>query len=39
MSQLTIDTHQHLWNLDRVAYPWLVPAYRADCADVRAGRA
>ena len=27
MSQLTIDTHQHLWNLDRVAYPWLVPAF------------
>ena len=29
MSQLTIDTHQHLWNLDRVAYPWLVPAFGA----------
>jgi L-fuconolactonase len=27
MSQLIIDTHQHLWNLDRVAYPWLVPAF------------
>ena len=27
MSQLTIDTHEHLWNLDRVAYPWLVPAF------------
>ena len=27
MSQLTIDTHQHLWNLDRVAYSWLIPAY------------
>jgi L-fuconolactonase len=26
MSQVIIDTHQHLWNLDRVAYPWLVPA-------------
>jgi L-fuconolactonase len=20
-----IDTHQHLWDLDRVAYPWLTP--------------
>lgn len=27
MSQLTVDTHQHLWNLDRVAYPWLVPGF------------
>jgi L-fuconolactonase len=27
MSQLTIDTHLHSWNLDRVAYPWLVPAF------------
>jgi len=22
-----IDTHQHLWDLRKVAYPWLVPAY------------
>jgi len=22
-----IDTHQHLWDLDRVAYPWLVPDF------------
>ncbi len=22
-----IDTHQHLWNLDQVAYPWLVPEF------------
>ena len=22
-----IDTHQHFWNLDEVAYPWLVPEY------------
>ena len=22
-----VDTHQHFWNLDEVAYPWLVPAY------------
>jgi L-fuconolactonase len=24
---LRIDTHQHLWNLEQVAYPWLIPAY------------
>lgn len=24
---LTVDAHQHFWNLDAVAYPWLVPAY------------
>ena len=24
---ITVDTHQHFWNLDEVAYPWLVPAY------------
>ncbi len=24
---LTVDAHQHFWNLDEVAYPWLVPAY------------
>jgi L-fuconolactonase len=22
---MIIDTHQHFWNLDRVAYPWLTP--------------
>jgi L-fuconolactonase len=27
MSQLIIDTHLHSWNLDRVAYPWLAPAF------------
>ena len=27
MSQLIIDTHLHSWNLDRVAYPWLIPAF------------
>ena len=27
MSQLIIDTHLHSWNLDRVAYPWLVPEF------------
>ena len=21
-----VDTHQHFWNLDEVAYPWLAPA-------------
>ncbi|MDQ7027570.1 MAG: amidohydrolase family protein [Anaerolineae bacterium] len=24
---LKIDTHQHFWNLDKVAYPWLVPEF------------
>ncbi len=24
---LKVDTHQHFWNLEKVAYPWLVPAY------------
>jgi len=27
MPALKIDTHQHFWNLERVDYPWLVPAY------------
>ena len=22
-----IDAHQHFWNLNKVAYPWLVPEY------------
>lgn len=24
---MRIDAHQHFWNLDKVNYPWLVPAY------------
>lgn len=24
---MKVDAHQHFWNLDKVAYPWLVPAY------------
>lgn len=24
---MKIDSHQHFWNLDKVSYPWLVPAY------------
>lgn len=24
---LKLDTHQHFWHLDKVEYPWLVPAY------------
>ena len=24
---MKIDTHQHFWNLDKVDYPWLTPAY------------
>ena len=24
---LKLDTHQHFWHLEKVAYPWLVPEY------------
>lgn len=24
---MIVDTHQHLWDLDRVAYPWLLPEF------------
>jgi L-fuconolactonase len=24
---MRIDAHQHFWNLEKVSYPWLVPAY------------
>jgi L-fuconolactonase len=24
---MIVDAHQHFWNLDKAAYPWLVPAY------------
>ncbi len=24
---MIVDAHQHFWDLERVAYPWLVPAY------------
>lgn len=24
---MIVDCHQHFWDLERVAYPWLVPAY------------
>jgi L-fuconolactonase len=24
---MRIDAHQHFWNLEKVAYPWLVPSY------------
>ena len=27
MASMKIDAHQHVWNLDLVAYPWLTPAY------------
>ena len=27
MAATRIDAHQHFWSLDRVAYPWLTPAY------------
>lgn len=27
MTAQRIDTHQHFWNLSKVEYPWLVPAY------------
>jgi len=31
MSQTIIDAHQHLWNLERVAYPWLTPDFGVLC--------
>jgi len=31
MSEHLIDTHQHLWNLERVAYPWLTPDFGPIC--------
>lgn len=24
---MIVDSHQHFWDLEKVAYPWLVPAY------------
>jgi len=27
MNTPVIDTHQHLWDLAKVEYPWLIPAY------------
>lgn len=27
MATTIIDTHQHLWDLDRVEYPWLTPEF------------
>ena len=32
---MIIDTHQHLWDLDRVAYPWLVPEFGPNRTDLR----
>jgi L-fuconolactonase len=26
-----VDAHQHVWNLDRVSYPWLTPEYGPIC--------
>jgi len=31
MPELIVDTHLHLWNLDRVAYPWLTPDFGPIC--------
>jgi L-fucono-1,5-lactonase len=31
MSWNIVDAHQHLWNLDRVAYPWLTPDFGVLC--------
>jgi L-fuconolactonase len=27
VSSMIVDSHQHFWDLDEVAYPWLVPDY------------
>jgi L-fuconolactonase len=31
MGQMIVDAHQHMWNLDRVAYPWLTPDFGPLC--------
>ena len=25
--EMIVDSHQHFWDLEKVEYPWLVPAY------------
>ncbi len=33
---LIIDSHQHFWNLEKVAYPWLDPAMGSICRTIEA---
>ena len=33
---MKIDSHQHFWNLEKVAYPWLDPAYGSICRTIEA---
>ncbi|MEC0266770.1 amidohydrolase family protein [Paenibacillus anseongense] len=33
---MIIDAHQHFWNLEKVAYPWLDPSYGSICRSIEA---
>lgn len=33
---MIIDAHQHFWNLEKVAYPWMDPAYGPICRNFEA---
>ncbi|MCY9659985.1 amidohydrolase family protein [Paenibacillus chondroitinus] len=33
---MIIDTHQHFWNLEKVAYPWLDPSFGSICRTIEA---
>lgn len=33
---MIIDAHQHFWNLEKVAYPWMDPAYGSICRTIEA---
>lgn len=33
---MIIDAHQHFWNLEKVAYPWMDPAYGSICRSFEA---
>ncbi|OPH51920.1 hypothetical protein BC351_34475 [Paenibacillus ferrarius] len=33
---MIIDAHQHFWNLEKVAYPWLDPSYGSICRSFEA---
>ncbi|MCC3374727.1 amidohydrolase family protein [Cohnella sp. REN36] len=27
MERVRVDAHQHFWNMEKLSYPWLIPAY------------